>query len=341
MVSKDPPAPNKVRAQPGLNAEEIGNIPPGETMLVEDGPRCADGFAWWYVHSFNGLEGWTAEGDAENYWLIPLKPTSSKWESIPNAVTLIAGQVTSAIEIEAAINEATARGTRAGTVIMDGSGGPFVLRGADRTINIFVSNLSLIGVNQAVVKDCDGGLFFDDFPTENILVEGIEFYCTGNGVVTSSGIKTVVLRNNVFRTSLAPLSLGGAISDWLITLNRLETSGGDGIEISGARNQIVIVNNHVTSIDGITMRDCSGIQVRKNLMHLHYDGIVLAQGATRNLVERNTLLGIYRWGIFLVKGVEGNQILNNTVFCRSNVECLTVFAPDRTADMNTIRGNLP
>lgn len=341
MVSMQPPIPNKVRSQPSLDAEEIGQILPGEKMLVVDGPRCADGYSWWYVQSFNGLEGWTAEGDAENAWLIPLRP-SAEWEGDPNSITLTAGQVNSAVDIEAAIKEATAEGTRAGTVILDGRDGPFVFLGDDRTINIFVSNLSLVGVNQAVIEGCDGGLFFDDSPIRDILVEGMAFDCSeGYGVETNSAIQNVILRNNVFRTSNSLLSLGGPVSDWLITLNRIETRGGNGIEISGAEAKIMIANNHVTSYDGIFLRDGSGVTVRENILHVQHDGIVVHQGSTRNLVERNIIMGVFRYGIFLTSGIAGNQVLENTVYCKPNYECLTVYAPDQTAETNTIRGNRP
>jgi parallel beta-helix repeat protein len=340
MVSKEPPVPNKVRSQPGSSGEEIGMIPPGETMLVEDGPRCADGYAWWYVHSFNGLEGWTAEGDASNYWLIPLRPISSKWDSSPNSVTLTADQVHGASNIEAAINNVTDHGSRPGTVILDGQEGPFVYTLDDRSLNIFVSNLTLVGINEAVIKECDDGLFFD-FDLENILVEGIEFNCEGHGVWTDNAITNVVLRNNIFRTGLAPLSLNGHPSDWLITLNLLEAPG-DGIQISGAKN-IKIVNNHITNRGGtgITLQGSSDVQMRKNILHAAYDGIKLFQGATRNLIERNTLLGISHWGIFLASDIVGNQVLHNTVICKRDTGCPTVYAPDEAATMNTIEGNRP
>ena len=125
MVSKDPPLPNKIHSQPGISSETIGDVQPGETMLIEDGPRCADGYAWWYVHSFVGMEGWTAEGDAEAYWLVPHKPISADWTSFQNALTLTADQVDSASDIEAAIKSATAEGKRPGTVILDGRDGAF------------------------------------------------------------------------------------------------------------------------------------------------------------------------------------------------------------------------
>lgn len=340
MVSKDPPVPNKVRSQPGSIGEEIGMIPPGETMLVEDGPRCADGYAWWYVHSFNGLEGWTAEGDAENYWLIPLRPPSEKWDSFANAVTLTASQVHGAANIEKAINDATAQGTRPGTIILDGKEGPFVFTLDDRSLNIFVSDLTLIGRNQATIKDCDDGLFFDNLPLKNILVEGIEFNCQGHGVVDSGVNQTVVLRLNIFRTGSVPILLSDS-SDWLITLNILETIA-DAIQIGGARN-IKIVNNHITikTGTGITLQGSSDVQVRSNILHGSYDGIKLFQGATRNLIERNILLGISHWGVFLASDIKGNQVLNNTVLCKGDAGCLAVYAPDEAATSNTISGNRP
>jgi len=70
MVSVDPPLPNKVRNQPGISGELIGHVQPGENVLVVDGPRCADGYTWWFVRSLADLEGWTVEGDAEGYWLV-------------------------------------------------------------------------------------------------------------------------------------------------------------------------------------------------------------------------------------------------------------------------------
>jgi hypothetical protein len=69
-VSMDPPLPNRVRSAPGLSAELIGQVEPGEAVRVVDGPRCADGYTWWLVRSLTGLEGWSAEGDEEGYWFV-------------------------------------------------------------------------------------------------------------------------------------------------------------------------------------------------------------------------------------------------------------------------------
>lgn len=73
MVSTDPPVPNKIRSQPGIEGEILGKILPGESVRIEDGPTCADGYTWWFVSRENGQQGWTAEGDSTAYWLIPLR----------------------------------------------------------------------------------------------------------------------------------------------------------------------------------------------------------------------------------------------------------------------------
>ena len=70
QVSLRPPISNNVRSEPGLQAEKIGRLNPGETVWTVDGPRCADGYTWWFVRRLDGLEGWTAEGDAADYWLL-------------------------------------------------------------------------------------------------------------------------------------------------------------------------------------------------------------------------------------------------------------------------------
>ncbi|GEM_PF-541615 len=69
-------AANRLREEPG--GRILGQIPPEGVFRVLGGPRCAsDGMAWWRV-DYNGLVGWTAEGQNGEYWLefyIPPTPT--------------------------------------------------------------------------------------------------------------------------------------------------------------------------------------------------------------------------------------------------------------------------
>jgi len=63
---------NIVRDRPGISngSQIVGQIPPGGTFTVIDGPKCADGYDWWFVNN-NIIEGWTAEGEGTTYWLEP------------------------------------------------------------------------------------------------------------------------------------------------------------------------------------------------------------------------------------------------------------------------------
>lgn len=67
-------APNALRTQPTVNAQlsrVIGNIPGGQSFSVLNGPICADGYTWWQVN-YQGMVGWTPEGEGATYWLEPL-----------------------------------------------------------------------------------------------------------------------------------------------------------------------------------------------------------------------------------------------------------------------------
>lgn len=338
VVSRTPPKANRLRAEPGTQGGDstvIGWILPDEEIVLLQGPICAEGWAWWKVTSItSGQSGWTSEGDGENYWLVPLHTESADQGAEQNTITLTADQVDSADDIEAAIKRATAEGTRPGTVILDGRNGAFVFTGADRSLNIFVSNLTLRGVNQGVIMNCGDGLFFDNFPLKNILVEGIKFDCEGGGVAASGAFENVTLYKNIFRAGRNGIGMVGASSDWLIAENVIE-AGQSGIEITGAK-KIVITNNHISGNIGITLRHCSQFQVQKNVIQASYQGVRLVQESRKNLVQMNTILGVSQSGIALESGVTGNQILANSVSCAPGTSCLAVDATPETAEMNTI-----
>lgn len=63
--------PNNVRQEPNTNSRRTGEIPSGGQFSILAGPMCGENLAWWLV-DYNGLVGWTAEGQGEEYWLEPV-----------------------------------------------------------------------------------------------------------------------------------------------------------------------------------------------------------------------------------------------------------------------------
>ncbi|MCA9906299.1 MAG: SH3 domain-containing protein, partial [Anaerolineae bacterium] len=62
---------NNLRDQPSTSGSRIGQVPGGAEFLVLDGPAFGDDLRWWLI-DYNGLIGWTVEGQGTEYWLEPL-----------------------------------------------------------------------------------------------------------------------------------------------------------------------------------------------------------------------------------------------------------------------------
>lgn len=67
---------NAIRSEPDTNPSDniLGRAQPGEQLEVIGGPVCNYGWVLWEVRTEGGLEGWTPEGDGEEYWLVPGTP---------------------------------------------------------------------------------------------------------------------------------------------------------------------------------------------------------------------------------------------------------------------------
>ncbi len=65
-----PTSVSNVRAEPGINVGQIGQIPGGAVFNVQSGPNCTDDILWWQVN-YDGLVGWIAEGEAGEYFVEP------------------------------------------------------------------------------------------------------------------------------------------------------------------------------------------------------------------------------------------------------------------------------
>lgn len=66
--------PNNIRTSPESSTIR-GQIPAGQIASILDGPVCGSQLnkIWWRV-TYNGIEGWTAESDTNEYWLLPVFP---------------------------------------------------------------------------------------------------------------------------------------------------------------------------------------------------------------------------------------------------------------------------
>lgn len=65
-----------VRNQPSTTAAVIGQVVGGAVVDILEGPSEIGGYRWWRISDRFGLEGWVAEGDGEEVWLVPL-PTAT------------------------------------------------------------------------------------------------------------------------------------------------------------------------------------------------------------------------------------------------------------------------
>lgn len=52
----------------------IAYVQPGSTVEIVNGPWCSRGWLVWFVRTGDGVEGFTPEGDGNEYWLLPVRP---------------------------------------------------------------------------------------------------------------------------------------------------------------------------------------------------------------------------------------------------------------------------
>jgi len=58
----------RIRSGAGTSYRRIGTALSGVVFDVLDGPICAGGFYWWEIN-YQGINGWIAEGNAQEYWI--------------------------------------------------------------------------------------------------------------------------------------------------------------------------------------------------------------------------------------------------------------------------------
>jgi hypothetical protein len=264
----------------------------------------------------------------------PLGKTASE-------VILDASQVTSARDIEQAIDTATAYGTRPGIVTLDGSKGKFEYTGDDRSINIYYSNITLRSFNWATIGNCDDGVFFDNLPTNNILIEGVELVCLNGHAVSASypnQPKHVILRNNYLESGPNPaVNLYRGV-DWVISGNRI-LSLGTGIFLNESRG-VMIRKNIIRANVGLELLNagCENV-LTNNQITAFQRGVVLSGKTLSNRITNNKFDHVQDAGIVFANIVTGNKVTGNKIACWPGVKCSAVTADPFNYKQNTIAGN--
>lgn len=255
-------------------------------------------------------------------------------------VVLNASQVTSAVDIETAIDTATDHGQRPGIVTLDSSAGEFVYTGEDRSINIYYSNVTLRSKNGAVIKNCGDGIFFDDFVTDNIVIEGIRFIGE-NGVIAAFGThRNVTIRNNVFIANSYAISARGA-DGWVITGNQ-GVGNATVIQLLEATETRIANNSLVGSSQGlgIFLEKSNGNTVSNNMIVNGWQGVLIGWSSSGNRVVDNRIYLVQQSGISFEGNNEYNSVLANKVSCQPNTECQIVNVGDPPlSPTNKVRGN--
>jgi parallel beta-helix repeat protein len=255
-------------------------------------------------------------------------------------VILNASQVTSASDIEAAIETATDNGTHPGIVTLDSSAGDFTYTADDRSINLYYSNITLRSKNGAVITNCGDGVFFDDFVADNIVIEGIRFIGE-NGVIAAFGThRNVTIRGNVFIANSYAIGARGA-EGWTISGNHAVGNATviQLLESTGTR----IANNSLVGSDpglGIFLERSDGNTVSHNTIVNGWQGVLVGWGSSGNRVVDNTILLVQQSGISFEGNNEYNSVLANKVSCQPGADCLTVSVGDPPlSPTNKIHGN--
>jgi parallel beta-helix repeat protein len=255
-------------------------------------------------------------------------------------VILTANQVISASDIEAAIETATGNGSHPGIVTLDSSRGDFTYTGDDRSINLYYPNITLRSRNGATITNCGGGVFFDDFVTDNILIEGIRFIGE-NGIIAAFGThRNVTIRNNVFLANSYAIGARGAYG-WTISGNY---AAGDAtvIQLFESTNT-KIANNTLIGSDpglGIFLERSDGNTVSHNTIVNGWQGVLIGWGSSGNRVVNNTIQLVGQSGISFEGNNEYNSVLANKVSCLPGADCLTVSVGDPPlSPTNKVHGN--
>jgi len=273
--------------------------------------------------------------------LLALLPLLAGAAPVPCEVILTARDVTSAVDIEEAIRTATGDGTRPGIVTLDARNGPFTYIDADKSINIFFSDVTLRSLNGATITNCDDGVFFDDFPLHDVTVTGIAFHCDGSGILAGWSryeCRNITIEGNFFevRNFGIGIALGREVR---IARNVVTGAGSDAINLyhpTGVR----IHANDLQGLEGVFLDGSRDSQITNNRIEAWEPGIILVEESDDNKVNGNQIAGVRAAGVVLEGGSSGNKVHGNQVTCAAGAMCVAVQASPEVWEANRISGNM-
>jgi hypothetical protein len=248
-------------------------------------------------------------------FLASIGQTSPAIGAAPGKVVLTADMVQSAPDIEAAILVATDGGTHPGVVILDGQKGSFNYApdALDVDINIWVSDLTLRGINQAKLHG--GGISLDGMLLSNIVIEGLSIQCPADCITSPDGLhQNVKVRNNRIEAPNFGIAVGPGAADWLIEKNRI-TAGNIAVQLLST----------------------TGIKVVNNQLSAGVWGVTLESACHKNQIIANSIVDVQAGGIALGPESLENKVHANRVTCAPEAPaCVIVY--DEGTD-NRIKGN--
>jgi len=272
--------------------------------------------------------------------MIPIGIGSAADNSPSDWVVLTADQVHTAVDIESATHQATGWGAHPGVVVLDGSRGIFQYDsayGEDFDINIFYSNFTLRGVNNAAIQG--GGIFFDGMRLENITIENLSMNCPADCIASWGGPhRNILLRDN--RLIANGLGIQVAETDgWLIQKNTIQAGGVavDLIDVEG----ITLLNNRLAGNIPIKLYQSKDCKVINNTLLGRWEGVLITSLSDANLVIANDMQNVHSAGISLEPDTQDNQVHGNKVACAAEYNCKTVQASEMVWADNNISGNKP
>lgn len=276
-------------------------------------------------------------------WAAPAQAAApDKRKNPPKIATVVltAPQVHSAIDIEQAILTATASGTRPGRVVLDGSQGPFIYDEGDfvdRAINIFVSDLTLLGANEAVIQGGDG-IAFDAVTADRIKIHSLTMHCNRDCLVSWGPHDQVAILSNHFYAENLGLQIAQT-GGWRVEGNTIQ-AGANAVELIEASG-IKLLGNRLSGFIPVVLYQSQGCRIQNNLLEGRWQGILLRTPSLQNRVTANRIRGVQAAGIALEPGTEGNRVHGNRVSCEPGYACLTVDAQPPADQDNIISGNRP